>query len=68
VADRYRNRPPFVLEVLEWGPHARVVEPVKLREWVAGELRGALAHYQLEDSGAANAEPAQITAREIAAA
>jgi predicted DNA-binding transcriptional regulator YafY len=48
------NLTPVVSWVLEWGPHARVIEPSALREEVTRELRGALGQYQgpaAEDRG-----------------
>ncbi|MDQ3298040.1 MAG: WYL domain-containing protein [Myxococcota bacterium] len=32
----------------EWGPHAKVIEPLELRQEVTRELRGALAQYDSE--------------------
>jgi predicted DNA-binding transcriptional regulator YafY len=36
---------PVVSWILEWGPHAKVLEPSGLAEKVVRELRGALARY-----------------------
>lgn len=41
-----KNLVPVVSWVLEWGPHARVIEPAELRDQVVKELRGALKAYQ----------------------
>jgi predicted DNA-binding transcriptional regulator YafY len=40
-----KNLAPIVSWVLEWGPHARVIEPTELGHQVARELRDALRHY-----------------------
>jgi predicted DNA-binding transcriptional regulator YafY len=41
-----RNIAPVVSWILEWGPHARVLEPAELVEQVVQELRGALEQYE----------------------
>ena len=40
-----RNLAPVTSWILEWGPHAKVIEPQELVDNVALELRSALAHY-----------------------
>lgn len=40
-----RNLLPIVSWVLEWGPHARVIEPPELRQHVVRDLRDALHLY-----------------------
>lgn len=45
---------PIVSWVLEWGPHARAIEPLALVEQLTRELDGARAHY---------AQPEQIPSR-----
>lgn len=40
-----KNLMPLVSWVLEWGPHARVIEPPELRQHVVRELRDALQQY-----------------------
>jgi predicted DNA-binding transcriptional regulator YafY len=42
---------PLVSWVLEWGPHARALEPPELVAQVTAELTGALAHYQRAPRG-----------------
>ncbi len=42
---RCRSLEPIVSWVLEWGPHARVVEPRALAQQVARELKEALGQY-----------------------
>ena len=44
-----RNLQPIVSWVLEWGPHARAIEPVELIDSVVSELRQALARYPKND-------------------
>jgi predicted DNA-binding transcriptional regulator YafY len=40
-----RNLAPIVSWILEWGPHAKVIEPAELRDEVVNELKGALERY-----------------------
>jgi predicted DNA-binding transcriptional regulator YafY len=40
------NLQPIVSWVLEWGPHARAVEPQELVDSVVGELTDALQSYR----------------------
>lgn len=44
---------PLVSWVLEWGPHARALEPPELVKQVRSELEAALAAYQTADSAVA---------------
>lgn len=45
------NLNPVVSWVLEWGPRAKVIEPVELVQRVKAELTEALAKYRTKDSG-----------------
>src|ERR1700690_2660573 len=40
-----RSLAPVVSWILEWGPHAKVIEPAALIEQVVDELKGALGRY-----------------------
>jgi predicted DNA-binding transcriptional regulator YafY len=40
-----RNLAPLTSWILEWGPHAKVIEPIELRDQVTRELRAALELY-----------------------
>jgi predicted DNA-binding transcriptional regulator YafY len=45
-----RNLAPLTSWVLEWGPHAKVIEPATLATEVASELRAALQLYECPGS------------------
>ncbi|HMA94237.1 MAG TPA: WYL domain-containing protein [Polyangiaceae bacterium] len=45
------NLTPVVSWILEWGPRARVIEPVELVDRVRDELSAALARYKPRDAG-----------------